>query len=293
MLSLEVIPLPVTEPSPASRHDRPRGGEGEAHRSRCRRRRGPAQGAGRDLGRRVGPGAGSAASQLRQLRRLGRQQLDLAGTRIPRVLREGSTRTWVFPGNKGLSAACPWAAFSPRNRSPSAFYSPTPPPPTAGEAGRRMDRLQRERAPAPRTRALAGRVLSADRCSPRCPRQRGPDHGAPRPRRDCLVHGRRRGPTGRPGRLAVPRPSRPRRPAPGPRRLRLACDGRVLRGRRAHRGPRRRRLPSHRHPPELTPTGRQGRGEADRGDQAAARAVRVRLRASLVRPLGRTSTGAR
>ena len=63
-------------------------------------------------------------------------------------------------------------------------------------------------------------------------------------------------------RVAAHRPARARQRAARPGRVRLAGDGRLLRGGRAHRRPRRRRLPPHRHPPDLPPPGRPRRATA-------------------------------
>ncbi len=81
-------------------------------------------------------------------------------------------------------------------------------------------------------------------------------HPAPGPGADVLVH-RPRGDAEQAARgLAAHRPARPRRRPEGTGRVRLARDGRLLRGGRADRRPRRRQLPPHRHPPDQPPSGR-------------------------------------
>ena len=121
------------------------------------------------------------------------------------------------------------------------------------------------RWPTSRSATIAADVLRAQR----------PHHPAPRPRDDVLVH--------RPGRrseqaargLAAHRAARLRRRAEGPGRVRLAGDGRLLRGRRADRRPRRRPLPPHRHPPDQPPPGGPARRPGRRGHHPPAGAVRV------------------
>ena len=158
------------------------------------------------------------------------------------------------------------------------------PSPTApSQAGRRVDRRQRGRAPAPRAWPLPGRVLPGRRRPARRSRQREPDHTAPRFRRYRMVHGDGGRPARRQGRVAIHRSAPLRWRAPRPRRVRLACDGRLLRGGRSHRRPRLRRLP----PIDIRQSSRhlvvKDSAKIIADTRAAGRALRVRLRAALVR----------
>ena len=109
-------------------------------------------------------------------------------------------------------------------------------------------------------------------------------HPARRPRADYLVHrpGRRAQQAAR--RLAAHRAARLRRRTEGPGGVRVAGDGGLLRGRRADRRPCRRPLPPHRYPADQPTPDRSVPGPGHSRHQAAAGAVRVRVRPPLVRP---------
>ena len=86
-----------------------------------------------------------------------------------------------------------------------------------------------------------------------------------------------------------------RRRADAPGRVRVAGDGRLLRGGRTHRRTRGRPLPPRRHPGHLAPPGRPRRRPRDRRYPPAGGALRIGLRATLVRAprryrRGRTQT---
>ena len=108
-------------------------------------------------------------------------------------------------------------------------------------------------------------------------------HPTSRPRRDAVVHRRRRWTRGQPCGVGVPRAAGICRRVGRTRGVRVAGDGRLLRRRRTHRRTRGGLLPSHRHPVHLTPSHGARRRPGDRGHPSAGRPLRIRIRAALVR----------
>ena len=175
--------------------------------------------------------------------------------RAPTDFNQGRTRTWDWhgskarwpPGRSGISShlsRCRSGCCSPsRCGAGCGCGSATSGSPTAKTSCSCTSRAA-TRWPTSRMRDIGPGVLVAeDRVT-----------AASRPRRDALVHRRGRRARGQPRRLAAHRAAGARRRARRAGGVRVAGHGRVLRGRRTHRRARRRRLPPHRHPRDLTPS---------------------------------------
>ena len=157
-----------------------------------------------------------------------------------------------------------------------------------------VDRPERRRGDPARAGALPGGVLPQRghrrrRAAPTASAPPSTRSSAPPPGTRCATAITRRR-AARGSTLELPAfAEHPRRAG----RLRVARDGRVLRGGRADPRSRRRRVSPHRHPPDLAPP-RRARGRRGGGrDPPAAGPLRVRVRAPLVRaPRGRRRAAA-